>query len=81
MYKEIRMSNALMIIYRIPKSPIAFIFAATRASRTLRDGLKLFAEQFCNEFQEYFIDPTHTDRFSKAELIIEKCFPHIPIYD
>ena len=61
--QEIRMSNALMIIYRIPKSPIAFIFAATRASRTLRDGLKLFAEQFCNEFQEYFIDPTHTDRF------------------
>ncbi|HMF31941.1 MAG TPA: hypothetical protein VKK79_11020, partial [Candidatus Lokiarchaeia archaeon] len=38
--QEIRVADAIMIVYRNPAYPIAFVLAATRPSRTLRDGLK-----------------------------------------
>jgi len=79
--QEIRVADAIIIAYRNPVYPIAFILVATNSSRSLRDGLKLFAERFCSEFHECFMNPNNVKQFSSAEHLVTACFPHVPVYD
>ena len=79
--QEIRMSNAIIIAYRNPEYPVAFVLVVTRSSRNLRDGLKLFAERFCNQYKTGFAVPNYVEQFSGAEDLVAACFPHVPVYD
>jgi len=79
--QEIRMADAIIIAYRNPDYPVAFILVATRPTRSLRDSLKLFSEQFCSKFHTYFANPTKEEQFSGAEDLVTACFPHVPVYD
>ena len=79
--QEIRMTGAIIIAYRIPEYPIAFVLVATRPSQTLRDALKTFAVRFCDEFHTCFATLTNVGQFSPAERLVTACFPHVPVYN
>ncbi|HME51792.1 MAG TPA: hypothetical protein VKM55_06215 [Candidatus Lokiarchaeia archaeon] len=78
---EIHMADAIIIAYRNPEYPIAFMLVATRPSRTLRDALKIFAERFLNEFHDRFATLNDVSQFSGGENLVTECFPNVPVYD
>ncbi len=75
------MTDAIIIAYRNPLHPALFVLVATRPSRSLRDGLKHFAEQIYNEFRGDLETPSKVSQFRAAEGLITACFPHVPVYD
>jgi len=79
--QEIRVADAIIIAFRNPDYPVAYVLVATRPSRSLRDGLKLFAERFCGEFHDCFATASDADQFNGAENLVTSCFPHVPVYD
>ena len=80
-FQEIYVTKAVTLVQKVPDYPIACVLIATRPTRSLRDGLKLFAERFLAEFSDHFDNLTRVDQFSGAEDLVNACFPHVPIYD
>jgi hypothetical protein len=78
--QEIRAEGAIIIACQIPEYKIACMLVATRPTRSLRDGLKLFAEKFCQQFKDSLMVPNNVAKCCDAEDLVNACFPHIPIY-
>ncbi|HME55451.1 MAG TPA: hypothetical protein VKM55_24800 [Candidatus Lokiarchaeia archaeon] len=78
--QEIRVVEAIILAQRSPDYPVACILVATRPTRSLRDGLKLFADRFCCDFHDCFATPFNVTQFSGAEDLVTACFPHVPVY-
>ncbi len=81
--QELRVEGAILIAYRIPEFPVAFMLVATRPTQSLRDSLKLFAENFCRQFRNQLANPsnvTDVHQYREAEALVAACFPHVPVY-
>jgi hypothetical protein len=79
--QEIHVEGAIIIAYRIPEYPIAYVLVATRPTRSLRDSLRHFADQFTARFKDGFTTPNNIDQFRGADEIVAACFPHVPVYE
>ncbi len=79
--QEIKMAQAVILVHRDEKFPVACTIVATKASRTLRDALKLFANKFNAQFSQFFVNPSYVDVFTPAESLVAECFPFVPDYD
>lgn len=78
--QEIRISDAIILTQRSDKFPIATVVIATKVSRTLRDGLNIFTERFCDKFSNYFSLPSDISQFISAADLVTECFPYVPEY-
>ncbi len=76
--REITMDEGIMILQRSQTTRIACVLVATRSSRTLRDGLKLFSEKFYAQFKEHLADPHEISLFTTASKFVADCFPFLP---
>jgi hypothetical protein len=79
--EEIKMHEGKLIIQRIKDTPIACILITTRISKTLRDALRTFADQFNEKFSPYFNNTNKIDQFKDASEIIKSCFAFVPEFD
>ncbi len=78
--QEIKLAEALLIIYRSEQYPVATVLVTTRSSHTLREGLKNFSEKFFSEFSLYFDKDVHMNTYNPAKQLITECFPFVPEY-
>ena len=56
------------------------IFSTTKSSKSLRQGLKQFNEQFITEFGKLLEKPNEISQFNGAIDIVNKVFEFIPEY-
>ncbi|MFX1515980.1 MAG: hypothetical protein ACFFC6_06700, partial [Promethearchaeota archaeon] len=78
--QEIRISDAIILAQRSDNFPIATVVIASKVSRTLRDGLNIFTERFCDKFSSYFSLPSDISQFTTASDLVRECFPYVPEY-
>jgi hypothetical protein len=78
---EIYMDEAILIVRRSRKYPIACILVSTRSSKFLRQALKSFADRFFKDFAPNFANPNEMEQFRPASNLVGEYFPFIPEYD
>ena len=77
--QEISMDNGIMILQRTQLEKVACVLVATKSSRTLRDGLQLFAKRFYEQFSEHLGDELiNKEYFDPASTLVTECFPFLP---
>jgi hypothetical protein len=79
--QEIKLARASLLAYRDARFPIVFVIVATKASRTLRDALRLFANRFLSDFKDNLATKNDVGQFDPANAIVAECFPFVPEYD
>ncbi len=78
---EIQLDQAMLIIHHDRSFPIASVLITTNSSKSLRQGLKQFNEQFIAEFGKLLLErPNEISQFSGAIEIVNKVFEFIPEY-
>nr|MDO8086467.1 hypothetical protein [Candidatus Sigynarchaeum springense] len=75
--REILLDKGTMILQRSQAKNIAFVLVASKTSRTLRDGLQLFAERFYARFKGDLVDPINKAAFEPASALVAECFPFL----
>nr|MDO8110324.1 hypothetical protein [Candidatus Sigynarchaeota archaeon] len=76
--REIILDEGTMILQRSQVKNIACVLVATRTSRALRDGLRLFSERFYERFKDDLVDPINKEAFTPAAALVAECFPFLP---
>lgn len=79
--KEIFLDEAVVILKRSQKYPVAYVLITSKSSKTLRHALDSFADKFDTRFSKYFSDMSNLEVFLPAYEIIHECFPFVPEYD
>jgi len=79
--QEIRMADAIIMTSYDNRYPIACVLIATNPSKSLRDSLHLFAQQFTTRYNTCFDNYNEVSQFSGASDMINACFPFVPVYD
>ncbi len=78
---EISLDEAILIVRRSRKYPIACILVSTKSSKSLRQALNSFAERFFKDFAPNFANPNEMEQFSPATKLVAEYFPFVPEYD
>ena len=79
--KEIYLDEAVVILKRSQKYPVAYVLITSKSSKTLRHALDSFADKFDTRFSKFFSDMSNLEVFLPAYEIIHECFPFVPEYD
>ena len=79
--REIYLDEAVVILKRIKKYPVAYVLIASKSSKTLRHALDNFADKFDTRFARFFSDMSNLEVFLPAYEIIHESFPFVPEYD
>jgi hypothetical protein len=79
--REIIVEEGKLILQPIKDTPITCVLVTTRASRTLRDALRTFADQFGEKFTRNFNCTFETSQFDSASELIKTNFAFVPEYD
>ncbi len=79
--REIYLDEAVIILKRSKKYPVAYVLITSKSSKTLRHALDSFAEKFDTRFSKYFTDMSNLEVYLPAYEIIHDCFPFVPEYD
>ena len=79
--KEIYLDEAVVILKRSQKYPVAYVLIASKSSKTLRHALDSFADKFDTRFSKFFSDMSNLEVFLPAYEIIHECFPFVPEYE
>ncbi len=76
--REIRLDEAIIILDRSEKYPVACVLTCTKSSKSLRYALNLFTEKFCDKYSDGFADMYNVGQFKRADQLISDCFPFVP---
>ncbi len=80
--REIHLDQAILILERHEKSPVAYVLVATKSSPSLRNALNSFAEKFSKKFlHDLSTDVVDTEEYEAASELVLSCFPFVPEYD
>ncbi len=79
--REVTLDEGIVIIQRVEHTDVACILVASKASQTLRDGLRVFATKLYEQFGAALGRPNNTDQFMSIKPLIDECFPFVPEYD
>lgn len=75
--REIILDEAVLIIQQDKKFPVACILVAAKSSRSLRNNLKSFTDQFFKKYASILGRRVNeVSQFEDATELVEKCFPH-----
>ncbi len=76
--REINLEDAVLLVQRSEKFPVACVLLASKSSRTLRDSLQLFAAQFFIQYESFLASPSDTGQFASATSLVERYFNFVP---
>jgi hypothetical protein len=76
--REIQLTDAILLLHRSEKYPIACVLVATKSTKTLRHALNNFAEEFYITFSDKFDILSEPRRFDAADLLVEQHFAFVP---
>jgi hypothetical protein len=81
--EEIKLANAVLIVKRSKKYPLACVLVATKFSRTLRNALDVFADKFYSKsnYEAKESLAVNESYYHFADALIAECFAFIPKYD
>jgi hypothetical protein len=79
--QEIKLANAMLLVQRSKQYPVACIVVATKVSKMLRDGLRVFAQKFFESFANKFNELSDVSKFAPASELVAESFPFIPSED
>ncbi|NVM02207.1 MAG: hypothetical protein HWN67_07715 [Candidatus Helarchaeota archaeon] len=79
--REIHLDQAVLIMRKSEEFTVACVLVTTKTSRSLRQALDTFADQFFKKFSPFFSDPSNLDNFKTASDLIMDYFAFIPEYD
>ena len=79
--REISLDEAVIILKRSKKYPVAYVLIASKSSKTLRHALDSFTDNFDTRFSKYFSDMSNLEVFLPAYEIIHESFPFVPEYN
>ena len=79
--REIQLDQAILFIKHNISYPVASILIASKTSKSLRNGLEQFNDQFIAKFSESIEAANKISQFRGAVEIVEKIFEFIPKYD
>ncbi|MFX1316371.1 MAG: hypothetical protein ACFE9T_10945 [Promethearchaeota archaeon] len=78
--REIQMDRAVLLIQHDKKYPLASVLIASKSSKSLRYGLKLFNDRFISDFYSGSDEFYEVSRFEDAKKIVENVFDFVPEY-
>ena len=78
--KEIHLDKAILLVQHDKDYPIASVIIATKSSKSLRQSLKTFHDQFITQFSAHFDAFHNINKFKEAQKIVDRVFGHIPYY-
>ncbi len=78
--RQIELEQALLLLYRDKRYPVAFVLLSNEFNKSLRLALKQFAEKFYLNFSDKFDDLSNISQFNSASKLVEEVFPFIPEY-
>jgi len=73
--EEIHLKQAVLLVEKSDKYPVAFVLVVNKATQVVRDALRVFAKRFNEDFADYYSLPEDTAPFSTATSLVEECFP------
>jgi hypothetical protein len=76
--REIQMDRAILLIQHDTKYPIASVLVTSKSSKSLRNGLRIFNEEFISRFYTDDIDSHEVSKFADADNLVEKIFEFVP---
>jgi len=79
--KEVHVSDAVILVKQFEDFPVVSVVIATKPSRTLREGLDIFAKRFCEEYKEHIGKPVDQTMFADAKKLIKEGFPYVPEFN
>jgi hypothetical protein len=75
--EEIKLSEGILIIERIPKSSIACVLVASKSTAPLRQALVKFSLKFHEQFHDKLENICDVCEFRTSFEIIKECFPFV----
>lgn len=79
--KEIKLEQAILMLYRIEKYPFVFVLVTSRSSHILRNSFQAFARKFVQSCGAELSRIPDISKFNVADNLVEQCFPNLPIYE
>lgn len=77
---EIHMEQGIVLLQRIPNSPLAFLLVTTKVSKILRNALVKFSEMFVRAYPADYDSVINVQQFDSAKTLLNTCFPFVPDY-
>lgn len=78
---EIQLSKAILILKESEQYPVLCVLVATKSTRSLRNALNSFAENFFKKYSRFFDEFQRVDHFAGASELVADRFSFIPEYD
>ena len=79
--REIQLEQAILFIKHNVSYPVASVLIASKTSKSLRNGLEQFNDQFIAKFSESLETANYISQFSGAVEIVKKVFEFVPEYN
>jgi hypothetical protein len=76
--REIHMDRAVLLVQHDKRYPIASVLVTSKSTKSLRNGLKLFNDQFIMKFYNENIDIHEVSKFNEANLLVRSIFDFVP---
>jgi hypothetical protein len=76
--REIQMDRAVLLIQHDKSYPVASVLVSSKSTRSLRNGLKSFNEQFILKYCSDNVDFHEVSKFSKASNLVNSIFDFVP---
>jgi len=80
--REIHLDDAILIIQRSLQFPVACVLFANKSSPSLRAALNFFADQFFDDYSNYFLEEVQDlEVYESASNLVTEFFPFVPEYE
>ncbi len=76
--QKIQLENSLLLLDSYDEYELTFILMTNTITRTLKQALAQFADQFIHSFNQTTFNEPDISKFASAKQIVEECFVFIP---
>ncbi len=77
--REIKLDEGILLLEYRPEENVAAILVSSKSTLPLKSGISKFLDAFCTKYHDILKTPDISE-ITKADEIVEKCFPFIPSY-
>jgi hypothetical protein len=78
--RDIHLDEAVLLVQHDKNYPIASVLITSKSSKSLRDSLKNFHDQFISQFSTHFDAFHNLNKFRDAQKIVKQVFGYVPFY-
>jgi hypothetical protein len=76
--REIQMDRAILLIQHDKINPIASVLVTSKSTKSLRDGLRTFNDEFISSFYTDNIELHEVSKFNDASKLVKEIFDFVP---